>query len=334
MKNLLKLFSDYAWLIFFLVAFFIGIFFIIWMGNSKTEVVPPPVSQLDKIKADLAQPIPERNIDYSPSTHEDDDEMLEEVLNVDESPSEETKMNNEELNEEEESELCPTLLIKRGNKVMLFNKNMPEVVGENPIFFDNLEQYILYSKKQKELYNQNCPVLFLQEEVNAQGENVYKLRQTENTNVDPLMLGSVEDYFKNHNNVMPKFKPPSGPCAFNGPPPNSSISLSNFGASINDMKELEIQKQQPLVPYEDSNRDNPPYNQGFYGFDPTSQYVGKYTVIDEIHNSTKYKNKDGLSSNPMDPNWGGAVFTAEKVANGEFGGNIAEPSSATGILEV
>ena len=88
----------------------------------------------------------------------------------------------------------PTLLIKRGNKVMLFNKNMPEVVGENPIF-DNLEQYILYSKKQKELYNQNCPVLFLQEEVNAQGEEIYKLRQTENTNVDPLMLSSVEDYF-------------------------------------------------------------------------------------------------------------------------------------------
>ena len=83
-------------------------------------------------------------------------------------------------------------------------------------------------------------------------------------------------------------------------------------------EQLEIQKQQPLVPYEDANRDNPPYNQGFYGFDPTSQYVGKYTVIDEIHNSTKYKNKDGLSSNPMDPNWGGAVFTAEKVADGEL----------------
>ena len=36
----------------------------------------------------------------------------------------------------------------------------------------------------------------------------------------------------------------------------------------------------------------------------------------------------------MDPNWGGAVFTAEKVAQGEFGGNTAEPSSSTGILEV
>ena len=73
MKNVLKLFSDYAWLIFFLVAFFIGIFFIIWMGNSKTEVVPPLVSQLDKIKADLAQPIPEQNIEYSPSPQEDED---------------------------------------------------------------------------------------------------------------------------------------------------------------------------------------------------------------------------------------------------------------------
>ena len=317
MKNVLKVLSEYAWLIFFLLAFFIGIFFIIWMGNSKIEVVPPPVPLIEIIKADLAQVDP---IDNSTSPMVDEEEEITEVLEVSETPSEETKINNEEL-VEEESELCPTLLIKRGNKVMLFNKNMPEVVGENPIFFDNLEQYILYSKKQKELYNQNCPVLFLQEEVNAQGEEIYKLRQTENTNVDPLMLSSVEDYFKNHNNVMPKFKPPSGPTAFNGPPPNSSISLSNFGASIDDMKEMEMQKQQPLVSYEDANRDNPPYNQGFYGFDPTNQYVGKYTVLDEIHNSTKYNNKDGLSSNPMDPNWGGAVFTAEKVVDGEFGGN-------------
>jgi hypothetical protein len=325
MKNVLKVLSEYAWLIFFLLAFFVGIFFIIWMGNSKIEVVPPPVPQVEIIKADLAQVEP---ID-KPTTPMADKEEVEttEVLEVSETPSEETKINNEEL-VEEESELCPTLLIKRGNKVMLFNKNMPEVVGENPIFFDNLEQYILYSKKQKELYNQNCPVLFLQEEVNAQGEEIYKLRQTENTNVDPLMLSSVEDYFKNHSNVVPKFKPPSGPTAFNGPPPNSSISLSNFGASIDDMKEMEMQKQQPLVPYKDANRDNPPYNQGFYGFDPTSQYVGKYTVIDEIHNSTKYKNKDGLSSNPMDPNWGGAVFTAEKVAQGEFGGNNSDSFSA------
>ena len=326
MKIVLKVLSEYAWLIFFLLAFFIGIFFIIWMGNSKIEVVPPPVSQLDKIKADLAQPIPEVNIEYSPSPQEE--EEVVEVLEVNDSPSKEKNTNNEELNQEEESELCPTLLIKRGNKVMLFNKNMPEVFGENPIFFDNLEQYILYSKKQKELYNQNCPVLFLQEEVNAQGENVYKLRQTENKNIDPLMLDSIEDYFKDHNKVMPKFKPPSGPTAFNGPPPNSSISLSNFGASIDDMKEMEMQKQQPLVPYEDANRDNPPYNQGFYGFDPTNQYVGKYTVLDEIHNSTKYNNKDGLSSNPMDPNWGGAVFTAEKVAQGEFGGNNSDSFSA------
>ena len=324
MKNVLKVLSEYAWLIFFLLAFFIGIFFIIWMGNSKIEVVPPPVPQVEIIKADLAQVDPNDN---STSPMVDEEEEITEVLEVSETPSEETKINNEELIEEE-SELCPTLLIKRGNKVMLFNKNMPEVVGENPIFFDNLEQYILYSKKQKELYNQNCPVLFLQEEVNAQGEEIYKLRQTENTNVDPLMLSSVEDYFKNHSNVVPKFKPPSGPTAFNGPPPNSSISLSNFGASIDDMKEMEMQKQQPLVPYEDANRDNPPYNQGFYGFDPTNQYVGKYTVLDEIHNSTKYNNKDGLSSNPMDPNWGGAVFTAEKVAQGEFGGNNSDSFSA------
>ena len=40
----------------------------------------------------------------------------------------------EELQLSESNDLCPTLLIKRGNKYMLYNKNMPEEVGENPIF--------------------------------------------------------------------------------------------------------------------------------------------------------------------------------------------------------
>ena len=37
MNSILKWFSDYGWLLFILLTFFIGIFFIFWMGNTETK---------------------------------------------------------------------------------------------------------------------------------------------------------------------------------------------------------------------------------------------------------------------------------------------------------
>ena len=162
------------------------------------------------------------------------------------------------------------------------------------------------------VYNQICPVLFLQEEVNAQGENVYRLRKTEGTttNVDPLMLGSLTDYFKNQTNVMPKFAPPVGPQAFNRVQPNMQLPLSNIGVNNKMMPTLEQTQQPQMVQYEDASRDNKPYNQGFLAFDPTNQYVGRYTVIDQIHDSTKTQNPEKTKktiipgARPISPVWG------------------------------
>lgn len=333
MKFSMKWFSDYGWLILFLIAFFTGIFFIFWMGSAKIKDLPsseiPEIKQylLDKKSPSTSETsdlgnnspsiVPTPSIPTSQSSSPD----MAKELDAESALEEELKV--------EENDLCPTLLIKRGNKVMLFNKNVPETPGENPIFFDNLEQYIQYVKKQRELYNQSCPVLFLQEEVNAQGENVYKMRTLQDAdNVDPLLLGSIQDYFLSKTNVMPKFGPPDGPGAFNNPADNTEISLANYSIPYENLPP-QFKNHPPLVPYEDANRDNKPYNQGYYGFDPTSQYVGKYTVLDQIHNSTMTQNANGLSNNPMDPNWGGGVFTEEKVESGLYDGNSVQPP--TGI---
>ena len=148
------------------------------------------------------------------------------------------------------------------------------------------------------------------------------------TNVDPLLMGSLNDYFKNQTNVMPQFGPPAGPQAFNRVQPNQQLPLANFGAK----PMMGGPHQNQLVQYDDANRDNKPYNQGFFGFDPTNQYVGKYTVIDEIHDSTKTNNQDGLSDNPMDPNWGGAVFTTEKIDSGKYKENEVQPPTVNTAL--
>jgi len=320
--------SENMWIIFFLFVFVLGIVFIVWMGNTRLDSKPSLAKEMVEHEISKTLPSPSISIEMkSPNTSElivpvSNDEIISPASSED------------ELLSTESSDLCPTLLIKRGNKYMLFNKNMPEEVGQNPMFFDNLDQYKDYVETQRKMYNQQCPVLFLQEENNAQGENVYRMRNSEEGgNVDPLLLGSVQDYFMNKTNVTPKFGPPVGPQAFNQPPTNNGISLGNYGVPVNELEQTEISKHPPLVEYDDANRDNKPFNQGYYGFDPTSQYVGKYTVLDEIHNSTQTENNNGLSNNPMDPNWGGAMFTAEKVASGLYEGNSVQPPTVPTVLQ-
>jgi hypothetical protein len=72
-------------------------------------------------------------------------------------------------------ESCPDLLIKKGNSLMLYNTKMLEVEGVNPLPFDSLDDYIKYMDIQKKNGSQ-CPVLFLQQENDAQGKDVFRMR--------------------------------------------------------------------------------------------------------------------------------------------------------------
>ena len=73
-----------------------------------------------------------------------------------------------------ENKSCPDLLIRSANRLYLHNTNLPRS-DSNPIVFENLDSYLEYLKTQRQ-QNIRCPVLFLQEEINAQGQNVYRMR--------------------------------------------------------------------------------------------------------------------------------------------------------------
>ena len=75
----------------------------------------------------------------------------------------------------------------------------------------------------------------------------------------------------------------------------------------------------PIAP-EDASRDNPPYNQNMVsGFDPYGLYVGRFTNLDEIHQSTM---KQGVcSDNQMDPNWCGVMYSQQAVDSGKYAEN-------------
>jgi hypothetical protein len=77
--------------------------------------------------------------------------------------------------EDKSSSDCPDLLIRRGKLLYLVNSKQEEKAGENPRVFNNLEEYTKYLEDQKTA-GKSCPILFLQQETNTQGQDVYRVR--------------------------------------------------------------------------------------------------------------------------------------------------------------
>ena len=165
---------------------------------------------------------------------------------------------------------CPNLLVHSGSSILLYNTNLPNN-ETNPIPFYNLDEYANYMEIQQKK-GIHCPVLFLQQESNAQGDDVYRLRPD-------------------------IFNPQSG-------------SLQYIPSS---------QEHPKVVPVIDASRESRVYNKNNYsGFDPYGLHVGQYSVLDKIHDSTEAAS---MSDNPMDPNWGGVVYTQQKVDSGKYADN-------------
>jgi hypothetical protein len=70
---------------------------------------------------------------------------------------------------------CPNLLIQKGTKYYLYNSNLVQVPGVNPIEFNNLEEYTEFLEWQRSV-GIRCPVLYVQYTYDAQGNRVYKVR--------------------------------------------------------------------------------------------------------------------------------------------------------------
>jgi hypothetical protein len=182
------------------------------------------------------------------------------------------------------------MLIKSGNSLLLYNSTLPEKAGINPMPFYSLDEYINYLEIQR-AKGIHCPVLFLQEENNAQGQSVFRIRP---------------DVFNQEGGL-----PNSRPMYFKG-----------FNAASTDVS-------RNVVPLIDSTDDYPPWNIGGYsGFDPIGLHIGQYTTLDALHDST-YKGQN-LSENPMDHNWGGVLYTKSAVDSGKYADNQILPPSISG----
>jgi hypothetical protein len=212
---------------------------------------------------------------------------------------------------ENKDEKCPDLLIRKGNALLLYNSSKPKD-DTNPIPFANLDEYIYYLEAQRKLGN-NCPILYLQEETNAQGQDVYRVRPSPFDQEGGLP--SITDI--NRKNPFPPLSISN--TSKNYSPPSSTITDIN-NSTLSELAPLNVD----IVNYDDSTNDNPPYNKGNYSsFDPHGQYVGVLTDLDVLHHST---NKSEFSDNPMDPNWGGVEYTQQMIDTGKYEeNNITKP---------
>ena len=178
---------------------------------------------------------------------------------------------------------CPNLLIQKDSKFYLYNSKIAKVPGVNPIEFDNLEDYTEFLDWQRS-QGIRCPVLYLQQSYDAQGQQVYKVR--------------------------PSVSEPQG-----GLPPSISIASSSGNMITENSSSKELLNPNPTL-LVDATRNDPPYNTNSYpAYDESSYYVGTTTPLDAMNMK---ENALPISPNPMDDNWGGATYTQTLVDKGYY----------------
>jgi hypothetical protein len=178
---------------------------------------------------------------------------------------------------------CPNMLIQKGSRFYLYNSKLAQVPGVNPIEFDNLEDYTEFLDWQRS-QGIRCPVLYLQETYDAQGNRVYKAR--------------------------PSVSEPQA-----GLPPSIASSTGQIimESTLGTPDTLAYPNPTLLV---DATKNDPPYNQGSYpSHDATDFYIGTTTPLDIMDIKQE---QAPISPNPMDPNWGGSAYTQNLVDKGYY----------------
>lgn len=92
---------------------------------------------------------------------------------------------------------CPNLLIKKDNAFYLYNTKKANVAGVNPVVFRHLEEYKEFIQWTRSR-GIRCPVLFLQQTYDTQGQKTYRvLNDPENPNIglpiQPIFTGEGND---------------------------------------------------------------------------------------------------------------------------------------------
>ena len=204
---------------------------------------------------------------------------------------------------------CPNLLIQKGARYYLYNSKIARVPGVNPIVFNNLEDYVEFLDWQHSV-GIRCPVLYLQNTYDAQGNRVYKVRPS----VTDLQ-GGLPPASQNHSSTK-----------------NSSLNQTQFSNSNTSNTSNQPSSQQK--PSTSANYNSK--NNLLYSADAMSENWGGETYSTNAVNSGEFKedevykigsevqliNKTGpFSPDAMYANWGGEDYSNNAVNSGAYKGD-------------
>ena len=202
---------------------------------------------------------------------------------------------------------CPNMLIQKGSAFYLYNTKLAEVPGVNPVKFNNLEEYVEFLDWQRS-QGIRCPVLYLQEVYDSQGNMTYKARPcvTDPQGGLPPTTASLDanvTQFPSRPGIPGNASDPVMSVIENPAiPDQSSIPSSSY--AIDPSNRYPNLERTLLI---DATANDPPYNKNSYpSFDKSNYYRGKHTPLDQLDVIAESK---PMSYNPMDPNWGGAEYT-------------------------
>lgn len=241
---------------------------------------------------------------------------------------------------------CPDILVQEGSTFYLYNSKVVKVPGVNPVVFNNLEEYVEFIEWQRS-QNINCPVLFLQQTLDAQGNSVYKIRPSPTNLQGGLPPNSITAPAKStshpDNNLITNTSNTSAVDFNSGTMGsgsgigigNSTSSKSNnyMGVPLTSVSSVPSVGDIPVnsidgVPLPslpnpslliDATQSDRPYNINSYpAYDPSPFYIGRTTPLDMMDYSQESQK---VSPNPMDPNWGGPSYTQQLVNDGYYQAN-------------
>jgi len=231
---------------------------------------------------------------------------------------------------------CPDILVQEGSTFYLYNSKVVKVPGVNPVVFNNLEDYVEFIEWQRS-QNINCPVLFLQQTLDAQGNSVYKIRPSPTNLQGGLPPSSSTATSHPDNNLITNTSNTSavdfnsgiggsGTGSGNKSNNNMGVPLTSVSSvpSVGDIPVNSIDGVPlPSLPNPslliDATQSDRPYNINSYpAYDPSPFYIGRTTPLDMMDYSQESQK---VSPNPMDPNWGGPSYTQQLVNDGYYQAN-------------
>lgn len=167
---------------------------------------------------------------------------------------------------------CPNLLIQLGSKFYLYNSNLEKVPGVNPIEFNNLEDYTDFLRWQNSV-GIKCPVLYVQNTYDAQGNRVYKVRPSVldlKGGLPPSTTSTSSTTAQTNTNLINS-----------NVSPQKVISISQGGGEIIDFSKQNIPYPNSLAPIqipEFKTLDDDPMNINWGGEQHTEKSIaqGKY----------------------------------------------------------